>query len=119
MESHPPQGASGHDLGEQHRVHARRTGPAGRSYVVVGNSGTSNGTTGLWNWRQIVLSTAITVWAARLGSFLFARIMSVGKDSRFDKIRDSVPAFAMAFFAQATWVSLCLLPVGSELDSCR
>lgn len=58
-----------------------------------------------------MLSTAVTIWAARLGSFLFARITSEGKDSRFDKIRGSVPAFATAFFAQATWVSLCLLPV--------
>lgn len=47
-----------------------------------------------------------------MGSFLFKRITSEeGKDSRFDNIRTSPPKFLGAFFAQATWVSLCLLPV--------
>ena len=46
-----------------------------------------------------------------VGSFLYRRITSDGKDSRFDSIRDSAPKFAGAFFAQATWVSLCLMPV--------
>jgi steroid 5-alpha reductase family enzyme len=36
---------------------------------------------------------------------------SLGNDSRFDSIRSSPPKFFVAFFAQATWVSLCLLPV--------
>ena len=65
-----------------------------------------------WNWRQLALSIAVTVWAARLGSFLFARIASDdGRDSRFDSIRTSPLKFGGAWFAQATWVSLCLLPV--------
>lgn len=34
-----------------------------------------------------------------------------GQDSRFEKIRTSPPTFFGAFMAQATWVSLCLLPV--------
>ena len=73
---------------------------------------TSKGGVNAWNWRQVVLSAAVTVWAARLGSFLFARITSEdGKDSRFDNIRGSAPKFLGAFAAQATWVSLCLLPV--------
>lgn len=37
--------------------------------------------------------------------------MSDGEDSRFKDIRGSPPKFGVAFFAQATWVSLCLLPV--------
>lgn len=64
------------------------------------------------NWRQLALSAAVTFWAARLGSFLFARISSEnGRDSRFDGLRESTPKFFGAFAAQATWVSLCLLPV--------
>ncbi|MCJ1339890.1 hypothetical protein MMC09_005182 [Bachmanniomyces sp. S44760] len=63
------------------------------------------------NWRQVVLSTAVSIWATRLGSFLFARISSDGEDSRFTGIRDSPPKFLGAFFAQATWVTCCLLPV--------
>ncbi|KAK5002031.1 hypothetical protein LTR28_011913, partial [Elasticomyces elasticus] len=46
------------------------------------------------------------------GTFLFSRITSDnGTDSRFENIRSSPPKFLGAFFAQATWVSLCLLPV--------
>lgn len=48
----------------------------------------------------------------KVGSFLFSRITSDdGKDSRFDNIRGSPPKFFGAFMAQATWVSLVLLPV--------
>jgi steroid 5-alpha reductase family enzyme len=73
---------------------------------------TSKGGINMWNWRQVALSAAVTIWATRLGSFLFARITADnGQDSRFDKIRVSPPKFLGAFFAQATWVSLCLLPV--------
>ena len=66
---------------------------------------------GLWFWRQIVLSAAVGVWATRLGTYLFKRISSDGSDSRFDNIRGSPAKFYGAFVAQATWVSLCLLPV--------
>lgn len=73
---------------------------------------TSKGGVNMWNWRQVFLSAAVSVWAVRLGSFLFSRITAEdGKDSRFDNIRGSPPKFLGAFFAQATWVSLCLLPV--------
>lgn len=46
-----------------------------------------------------------------VGTYLFQRITKDGEDSRFENIRGSPPKFAVAFFAQATWVSLCLLPV--------
>ena len=46
-----------------------------------------------------------------VGSYLFQRIMADGKDSRFDEIKKSPPKFLGAFVAQATWVSLCLMPV--------
>jgi len=46
-----------------------------------------------------------------VGTYLFTRILSSGEDSRFKDIRQSPPKFAVAFFAQATWVSLCLLPI--------
>ena len=46
-----------------------------------------------------------------MGPFLFKRILDTKKDSRFDGIREKPLPFAGMFFAQATWVSLCLLPV--------
>ncbi|OLN85152.1 hypothetical protein CCHL11_06227 [Colletotrichum chlorophyti] len=66
---------------------------------------------GALNWRQVALSGAVVFWAVRLGSYLFQRILEEGKDSRFDEIKKAPSRFAVAFFAQATWVSLCLLPV--------
>ena len=46
-----------------------------------------------------------------MGTYLFQRVLSDGKDSRFDEIKSSPPKFLAAFLAQATWVSLCLMPV--------
>ena len=46
-----------------------------------------------------------------VGSFLFQRVLKDGSDSRFDEIKKSPLQFFGAFFAQATWVSLCLLPI--------
>jgi len=67
---------------------------------------------GTWWWRQALLSAAVGIWATRLGTYLFKRIQSdKGRDSRFDSIRGSPTKFYVAFFAQATWVSLCTLPV--------
>ncbi|TGO35258.1 hypothetical protein BHYA_0164g00020 [Botrytis hyacinthi] len=72
---------------------------------------TGTGGANALNWRQVVLSAAVGIWATRLGSYLFKRIMEDGHDSRFDEIKKSPTKFFGAFFAQATWVSLCCLPV--------
>ena len=40
-----------------------------------------------------------------------ARISADGEDSRFRDIRGSPPKFFCAFMIQATWVSLCLMPI--------
>lgn len=75
-------------------------------------AGLGKGGVNAWNWRQVVLSAFVTAWAIRLGSFLYKRITGDdGKDSRFDDIRGSPAKFSVAFFAQATWVTLCLMPV--------
>ncbi|KAI9806055.1 MAG: hypothetical protein M1833_004462 [Piccolia ochrophora] len=77
--------------------------------IVASVSG--KGAANAFDWRQLVLSAAVAVWATRLGTYLFQRIMKEGNDSRFEGLRDSPPKFFGAFMAQATWVSLCLLPV--------
>jgi steroid 5-alpha reductase family enzyme len=46
-----------------------------------------------------------------VGSYLFQRVLSDGHDSRFDKIKISPPRFFVAFMVQATWVTLCIMPV--------
>ncbi len=56
--------------------------------------------------RGLAAATMVAVWAVRLGSFLFKRIRSEGKDGRFDGIKaDSVRFFA-AWTTQGLWVLL-------------
>ncbi|KAJ0109833.1 3-oxo-5-alpha-steroid 4-dehydrogenase [Diaporthe amygdali] len=63
------------------------------------------------NWRQVALTGFVTLWAARLGTYLFQRVLREGQDSRFDEIKKSAPKFFGAWMAQATWCSLICLPV--------
>jgi len=80
--------------------------------VVASLLGKANAGVNVWNWRQVVLSAAVLIWATRLGSFLYARISGeAGRDSRFDGLRESPVKFFGAWMAQATWVTLCLMPV--------
>lgn len=61
--------------------------------------------------RQLLASAFVVVWAARLGSFLFARIHKSGRDPRFDSIKQRPLAFLGAWFLQAMWVGITALPV--------
>ncbi|ORY61375.1 uncharacterized protein BCR38DRAFT_487125 [Pseudomassariella vexata] len=72
---------------------------------------TGGGASGGFNWRQVALGAAVAFWSIRLGSYLFQRVLQTGSDSRFDKIKKSPAKFLVAWIAQATWVSLCLMPV--------
>jgi steroid 5-alpha reductase family enzyme len=58
--------------------------------------------------RAILLGVLVTVWAIRLGTFLFARILREGNDPRFDEIKMSFPRFLMAWTLQGLWVLLTL-----------
>ncbi|KDQ57220.1 hypothetical protein JAAARDRAFT_35830 [Jaapia argillacea MUCL 33604] len=61
--------------------------------------------------RQLVLSAALGVWTVRLGSYLAARAIKAGGDSRFDEVKHQPARFAFFWFAQATWITLVGLPV--------
>ncbi|KAI9880445.1 MAG: hypothetical protein M1830_003087 [Pleopsidium flavum] len=93
------------------RVGAAALGAAKPAWPSFLAAVTGKGVAGGLNWRQVALSAAVSIWATRLGTYLFQRISADGHDSRFDSIRQSPPKFFGAFVAQATWVSLCLLPV--------
>ncbi len=58
--------------------------------------------------RACLLGGLVTVWAARLGSFLFSRVSRDGSDGRFDRIKPSFVRFSMAWTLQALWVFLTL-----------
>lgn len=56
--------------------------------------------------RPLIASIFVTIWAARLGTFLFARIMRDGKDGRFDEIKPDAFRFFNVWNLQGLWVFL-------------
>jgi len=56
--------------------------------------------------RSMLLAALVIIWAVRLGSFLFNRILQDGKDDRFDKIKPNFLRFLNVWTLQALWVSL-------------
>ena len=58
---------------------------------------------------QWLVSLAVTVWAVRLGTFLYRRVHADGGDGRFDDLKVSVPKFLIVWTIQAAWVSMTAL----------
>lgn len=56
-----------------------------------------------------LLALLVTVWALRLGSFLFRRVRRVGQDGRFDEIKQDWARFLVAWTLQGVWVFVTLL----------
>jgi len=61
--------------------------------------------------RQIVILAFVTTWGFRLGGFLLARVLSRGKDDRFDKLREHFFQFLGFWIFQILWVWIVSLPV--------
>ena len=61
--------------------------------------------------RQIIITDLVTIWGSRLGGYLLIRIIDIGKDSRFDKIRESPVKFLFFWIFQIIWVYIVSLPV--------
>ncbi len=55
--------------------------------------------------RSVIIGVLVLIWAGRLGSFLFRRVKRVGKDGRFDKIKQSFPRFLTMWVVQGLWVT--------------
>lgn len=53
-----------------------------------------------------LLAGLVVVWALRLGSFLFLRIVDVGEDRRFRSIKQSFWRFLLIWTLQGLWVSV-------------
>ena len=60
---------------------------------------------------DVLLLLMCTVWALRLGLFLFWRIHKDGSDKRFNHIKPSFMRFLMAWTLQGLWVFLTLSAV--------
>ena len=66
---------------------------------------------------SLIVCGCITVWAIRLGSFLFLRIKKDGEDKRFRSIKPNLTRFFMTWTLQGMWVTMCLLCVTTALSS--
>ena len=53
---------------------------------------------------QWLIAIMIFIWAGRLGTFLFRRILAAGGDQRFDHIKVSSSRFFLAWTLQGAWV---------------
>jgi len=70
--------------------------------------------------RQIVNPVLVMVWCIRLGSYLLARIMRDGKDSRFDEFKKNWLRFLGVWTIQADWCFLVACPalVAATCEAC-
>ena len=69
------------------------------------------------NLTNIVIVLLISLWALRLGSFLFMRIHKDGEDKRFRTIKPSATQFFMTWTLQGLWVSLCSMCALTAISS--
>ena len=60
---------------------------------------------------QLIAALLVLVWAARLGLYLFRRILRIKVDHRFDRMRDKPLRFARFWILQAITVAVVMLPV--------
>lgn len=56
--------------------------------------------------RSVLLAALVAIWALRLGSFLFTRILQDGSDQRFDRIKPYFLRFLLTWLLQGLWVTV-------------
>eukprot|EP01130_Rhizamoeba_saxonica_P000420 TRINITY_DN10378_c0_g1_i1.p1 TRINITY_DN10378_c0_g1~~TRINITY_DN10378_c0_g1_i1.p1 ORF type:complete len:255 (+),score=26.20 TRINITY_DN10378_c0_g1_i1:248-1012(+) len=61
--------------------------------------------------RNMLVSCMHCVWAARLGSFLYFRVVKFGHDSRFEKVKSVPKRFLIYWEIQGVWILLTNLPI--------
>lgn len=63
------------------------------------------------NTVQVVIASLVVIWSLRLMSYLLYRIIKMGRDKRFDGIRENIVSFGFFWFVQGNVVFLLLLPL--------
>ena len=58
--------------------------------------------------RSLLLMVLVLIWAGRLGTFLFRRVLNSGGDERFDTIKPSFIRFLNTWTLQGLWVTFTL-----------
>jgi len=77
------------------------------TFVVVALFGLLSGDTSL---VKIIYFLAVLLWAIRLGSYLLSRIRKIGKDKRFDGMRENFLLFLRFWFLQGLTVWVVMIP---------
>jgi steroid 5-alpha reductase family enzyme len=75
------------------------------SITYIGTAILATTMSGRFDVRGLLLLGMVAVWAVRLGSFLFRRVLRAGKDDRFAEIKRSFLRFLLAWTLQGLWVS--------------
>ena len=66
---------------------------------------------------KLVLFIMITLWAIRLGSYLFRRIHHMGRDARFDGIRENFFRFMGFWLLQGVTIWIIIIPAAFYFDA--
>ena len=69
--------------------------------------------------RSYLLAAMVCIWAGRLGSFLFTRILKAGSDQRFDKLKNSFVQFIGAWTLQGLWVTFTMAAALAGITSAK
>jgi len=67
--------------------------------------------------RAWLLAGMVSVWAIRLGSFLFRRIMAEGEDRRFREVKTNFSRFLLYWTMQGLWVTFSLAAALAAITS--
>ena len=62
----------------------------------------------LLDLRGLIICILISIWAARLGSFLFIRVKRAGKDRRFDEMKKRFWRYLFTFTLGGAWVFITM-----------
>lgn len=71
------------------------------------------------DFRSILLLVLISIWASRLGLFLYQRIKVAGEDRRFRDIKTSFWRFLLTWTIQGLWVSFSLAAALAVITSIK
>jgi steroid 5-alpha reductase family enzyme len=67
--------------------------------------------------RAWLLVGIVSIWAVRLGTFLFRRVRAAGEDRRFRDVKPSFVRFLIYWTVQGLWVSLTLAAALAAITS--
>lgn len=59
----------------------------------------------------VLIALFVVLWALRLGGYLFVRILKIGRDVRFDRMRPNLTAWASFWLLQTITIWVVMLPV--------